>query len=215
MHPNTIGALRGLQTLIQLADKDDSGYYFPCVAIDDSPRFQWRGLMIDAARHFISFEEMKKNIDAMAAVKMNVLHWHLTDDEGFRIESKNFPLLHQKGSNNDYYSQAQLKELVSYAKDRGIIIVPEFDMPGHSQSWFAGYPEMASLPGPYRPGPRMQWQTEHPNPNAPKSTSIADIIANTVAPTFDPTNEKNLRFSGQVCWRDVGHLPVRLHAHRS
>ena len=187
---NTIGALRGLQTLVQLAAKDDLGYYFSCVAIDDSPRFKWRGLMIDVARHFISIEEMKKNVDAMAAVKMNVLHWHLTDDEGFRVESKLFPQLHLKGSNGDYYTQAQLKELVVYAKDRGIIIVPEFDMPGHSQSWFAGYPELASQPGPYHPGPRMQWQQEHPEVKVPPSKSILDIIANMVAPTFDPTNEK-------------------------
>jgi len=186
----TQGALQGLQTLIQLCDKDENGYYFPCVSIDDAPRFKWRGLMIDVARHFISLEEMKRNVDAMAAVKMNVLHWHLTDDEGFRVESKLFPLLHQKGSNGDYYTQAQLRELVTYAKDRGIIIVPEFDMPGHSQSWFAGYPELASQPGPYRPGPRTQWETEHPIPNKPPATSIMDIIANMVSPTFDPTNEK-------------------------
>src|SRR5581483_6851163 len=77
----TIGALYGLQTLLQLAEKDDNGFYFPCVYINDSPRFRWRGLMIDVARHFISMEEIKRNIDAMAAVKMNVLHWHLSDDE--------------------------------------------------------------------------------------------------------------------------------------
>ncbi|MDB4920207.1 beta-N-acetylhexosaminidase [Mucilaginibacter sp.] len=192
--PNTIGALRGLQTLLQLWDKDDKGYYFPCITIEDSPRFKWRGLMIDAARHFISFEEMKKNLDAMAAVKMNVLHWHLSDDEGFRVESKVFPKLQVNGSNGDYYTQAQLKELVGYAKDRGIIVVPEFDMPGHSQSWFAGYPELASQPGPYRPGSRGQWQKEHPRPNTPKTTSIADVIANLEAPTFDPTNEKVYAF---------------------
>lgn len=192
--PNTIGALRGLQTLMQLVDKDDNGYFSPFVNINDSPRFKWRGLMIDAARHFISFEEMKKNIDAMEAVKMNVLHWHLSDDEGFRVESKLFPKLQADGSNGDYYTQAQLKELVAYAKDRGIIVVPEFDMPGHAQSWFAGYPELASQPGPYRPGPRPQWQKEHPDPNIPKSTSIADMIANMEAPTFDPTNEKVYSF---------------------
>jgi hexosaminidase len=192
--PNTIGVLRGLQTLIQLLDKDDKGYYLSCVSIDDSPRFKWRGIMIDAARHFISVEEIKRNIDAMAAVKMNVLHWHLTDDEGFRVESKIFPLLQRNGSNGDYYTQEQLKDVVAYARDRGIIVVPEFDMPGHSQSWFAGYPELASLLGPYRPGPRTQWQNEHPNPNAPKSTSMADMIANMVSPTFDPTNEKVYAF---------------------
>ncbi|MGZ4000327.1 MAG: beta-N-acetylhexosaminidase, partial [Mucilaginibacter sp.] len=192
--PTTSGALHGLETLIQLCSKDESGYYFPCVSIDDSPRFKWRGLMIDVARHFIPFDVMIRNIDAMAAVKMNVLHWHLTDDEGFRVESKVYPLLHQNGSTGDYYTQAQLKELVKYAADRGIIIVPEFDMPGHAQSWFAGYPELASQPGPYRPGSRMQWQNEHPDPKRPTGNSIVDIIANMEAPTFDPTNEKVYKF---------------------
>ncbi|HTD97916.1 MAG TPA: family 20 glycosylhydrolase [Mucilaginibacter sp.] len=190
----TIGALRGLQTLLQLLAKDDNGYCFPAVAIDDSPRFKWRGLMIDVARHFISFDEMKKNIDAMAAVKMNVLHWHLSDDEGFRVESKMFPQLHAKGSNGDYYTQVQLKEMVAYAKDRGIIVVPEFDMPGHAQSWFAGFPELASQPGPYHPGNRMQWQKEHPEVKTPPANSIAEMIANMVSPTFDPTNEKVYAF---------------------
>jgi hexosaminidase len=192
--PNTIGALRGLQTLMQLCASDDQGYYFPCVSIMDTPRFQWRGLMIDVARHFISTDEIKRNLDAMAAVKMNVLHWHLTDDEGFRVESKLFPLLQARGSNGDYYTQAQLKEMVEYANERGIMIVPEFDMPGHSQSWFAGYPELASQPGPYRSGPRAQWQNEHPDPNRPKGNGIADMIANLEAPTFDATNEKVYAF---------------------
>jgi hexosaminidase len=188
--PNTIGALRGLQTLIQLCDLDDHGYYLPCVYITDTPRFQWRGLMIDVARHFISADEIKRNIDAMAAVKMNVLHWHLTDDEGFRVESKLFPLLQAKGSNGDFYTQAQLKEIVNYGAERGIMIVPEFDMPGHSQSWFAGYPELASQPGSYRPGPRAQWQNEHPDPKRPRGDGLADMVANLEAPTFDATNEK-------------------------
>ena len=192
--PNTIGALRGLQTLIQLCSSDDQGYYFPCVSITDAPRFQWRGLMIDVARHFISIDEIKRNIDAMAAVNMNVLHWHLSDDEGFRVESKLFPLLQAKGSNGDYYTQEQLKEMVKYAAERGIMIVPEFDLPGHSQSWFAGYPELASQPGPYRPGPRAQWQLEHPDPNRPTANGLADMIANLEAPTFDATNEKVYAF---------------------
>lgn len=192
----TQGALHGLQTILQLVDKDkdDGKFYLPVVAINDRPRFKWRGLMIDVARHFISLDEMKRNIDAMAAVKMNVLHWHLTDDEGFRVESKQFPLLHKLGSNGDYYTQAQLKEMVKYAADRGIMIVPEFDMPGHSQSWFAGYPELASLPGPYRPGPRTQWQNDHPDPSRPKTTSIADLINNMVSPTFNATDEKVYKF---------------------
>ena len=203
----TIGALRGLQTVIQLCNKDENGYYFPCVQIDDSPRFRWRGLMLDVARHFISYDEIKRNIDAMAALKMNVLHWHLTDDEGFRVESKAFPLLHQKGANGDYYSQAQLKEIVKYAAERGIVVVPEFDMPGHAQTWFAGYPELASQPGPYRPGQRMQWQKEHPEIKTPPVTSIADIVANMVAPTFDPTNEKVYEFLDKFIGEMSGIFP--------
>lgn len=192
--PTTAGALHGLQTILQLTYKEGGAFYLPMVTINDAPRFKWRGLMIDVARHFISLEEMKRHIDAMAAVKMNVLHWHLTDDEGFRVESKQFPLLHELGSNGDYYTQAQLKELVKYAADRGVMIVPEFDMPGHAQSWFAGYPQLASQPGPYRPGPRTQWQNEHPDPNRPKINSILDLINNMVSPTFDPTNEEVYKF---------------------
>jgi hexosaminidase len=191
---NTIGALRGLQTLIQLCALDGEGYFFPCVSITDVPRFQWRGLMIDVARHFISADEIKRNLDAMATVKMNVLHWHLSDDEGFRVESKLFPMLQAKGSNGDYYTQAQLKEVVQYAADRGIIIVPEFDMPGHSQSWFAGYPEFASRPGPYRPGPRSQWMNEHPDPKRPKTSGPASVVNDLEGATFDATNEKVYKF---------------------
>lgn len=203
----TIGALHGLQTVIQLCDKDENGYYFPRVQIDDSPRFKWRGLMLDVARHFVSYDEIKRNIDAMAAVKLNVLHWHLTDDEGFRVESRVFPLLHQKGSNGDYYTQAQLKEIVKYAAERGIVVVPEFDMPGHAQSWFAGYPELASQPGPYHPGQRTQWQKEHPEIKTPPVTSIADIVANMVAPTFDPTNEKVYEFLDKFIGEMSGIFP--------
>jgi hexosaminidase len=125
----------------------------PPVAIQDNPRFQWRGLMIDVSRHFIPVDVLKRNIEAMAAVKMNVLHLHLTDNEGFRVESKVFPQLHIKGSNGEYYTQAQIKELVAFAEEREIIIVPEFDMPGHTKSWFAGQPQLSSAVLPYEPGP--------------------------------------------------------------
>jgi hexosaminidase len=149
-----LGALHGLETLLQLLTKNKNGeFYFPLVSIHDAPRFSWRGLMIDVSRHFSPVDVLKRNIDAMAAVKMNVLHLHLTDNEGFRVESKMFPQLHMKGSNGDYYTQAQIKDLISFAEERGIIIVPEFDMPGHTKSWFAGYPQLASGPGPYEPWP--------------------------------------------------------------
>jgi hexosaminidase len=147
---NPLGAMHGLETFLQLVEITPTGFAAPAVHIEDSPRFPWRGLSIDVSRHFISLEVLKRNIDAMAAVKMNVLHLHLSDDQGFRVESKKFPRLTQMGSDDLYYTQAEIRDLVAYARDRGIRVVPEFDMPGHSTSWFVGYPELASAPGPYQ-----------------------------------------------------------------
>ena len=154
--PTVVGALRGLETLLQLLDADRNGYFFPGVQIEDQPRFPWRGLLIDVSRHFAPVEVLKRNLDAMAAVKLNVFHWHLTEDQGFRVESKKFPKLHQLGSDGNYYTQDQIRDIIAYARDRGIRVMPEFDIPGHSTSWLVGHPELGSAPGPYtierRPG---------------------------------------------------------------
>jgi hexosaminidase len=85
----------------------------------------------------------------MAAVKMNILHLHISEDQGFRIESKAFPKLHELGSDGFYFTQEEIKTIIKYADDRGIRVMPEFDIPGHSTAWFVGYPELASAPGPY------------------------------------------------------------------
>lgn len=154
--PTVVGVLRGLETFLQLLDGDRDGYFIPAVSIQDQPRFRWRGLLIDVGRHFEPVEVIKRNLDAMAAVKLNVFHWHLTEDQGFRIESKKFPKLHQMGSDGLYYTQDQAREIINYARERGIRVVPEFDIPGHATSWLVGYPELGSAPGPYsierRPG---------------------------------------------------------------
>ncbi len=154
--PTVVGALRGLETVLQLLDSDRRGYFLPGVKIQDQPRFPWRGLMIDVARHFHPVETLKRNLDAMAALKMNVFHWHLTEDQGFRVESKKYPKLHQLGSDGNYFTQEQIKEVIAYARERGIRVVPEFDIPGHATSWLVGHPELGSAPGPYtierRPG---------------------------------------------------------------
>lgn len=147
--PTVLGALRGLETFLQLVDGDRRGFFVPGVVIDDRPRFPWRGLMIDVARHWMPMEVLKRNIDGMAAVKLNVLHLHLTEDQGFRIESRKYPKLHQLGSDGLYFTQEQMREIVRYAADRGIRVVPEFDMPGHVTSWLVGHPELAGAPGPY------------------------------------------------------------------
>jgi hexosaminidase len=154
--PTVVGAMRGLETVLQLLDSDRRGYFLSGVKIQDQPRFPWRGLMIDVARHFHPVETLKRNLDGMAAMKMNVFHWHLSEDQGFRVESKKYPKLHQLGSDGNYYTHEQIKDVIAYARDRGIRVVPEFDIPGHSTSWLVGYPELGSAPGPYtierRPG---------------------------------------------------------------
>ncbi|HEX3102871.1 MAG TPA: family 20 glycosylhydrolase [Terriglobales bacterium] len=147
--PTTLGVMRGLQTFLQLVEMTPQGFAVPSVTIEDKPRFAWRGLMIDVGRHFMPVEVIKRNLDGMAAVKMNVFHWHLSENQGFRVESKRFPKLQEMGSDGMYYTQDQVRDVIAYAHDRGIRVVPEFDMPGHSTSWFVGYPDLASAPGPY------------------------------------------------------------------
>jgi hexosaminidase len=147
--PTTLGALHGLQTFLQLVVITPSGFAAPAVTIKDQPRFPWRGTLIDVSRHFIPIDVLKRNLDGMAAVKMNVLHWHLSDDQGFRAESKVFPKLTGMGSDEMFYTQAEIRDLITYAHDRGIRVVPEFDMPGHSRSWVIGYPDLAAGPGPF------------------------------------------------------------------
>lgn len=167
-----VGVLRGLETFLQLVTSDASGYYLPAVTIQDRPRFPWRGLHIDVSRHFEPVEVIKRQLDGMAEVKLNVLHWHLSDDQGFRIESKKYPKLHELGSDGQYYSQQQVKEIINYAAVRGIRVVPEFDIPGHSTAWFVGYPELASGPGPYE---------------IERNFGVFD-------PTFDPSNKRVYKF---------------------
>lgn len=139
-----VGAMHGLETLVQLVQPSGRDYVLPLVSIHDSPRFRWRGLMIDCGRHFEPMDVLKRSIDGMAAVKLNVFHWHLTEDQGFRIESKLYPRLTEIGSNGLYYTQQDAKDLVAYARARGIRVVPEFEMPGHSTAWQVAYPKLAS-----------------------------------------------------------------------
>jgi len=141
------GALHGLTTLVQLittstTDSTKGAWLLPQLTIDDKPRFSWRGLLIDSVRHFIPLNVLKRQLDGMAAAKFNVFHWHLTDDQGWRFESKRYPKLHQQASDNLFYSQAEIKELVHYASLLGIRVVPEFDVPGHASAIAVAYPEL-------------------------------------------------------------------------
>jgi hexosaminidase len=148
------GAIHGLATFAQLIEPGPDGFQVSGVHIEDRPRFPWRGLMLDVCRHWMPVEVVKRNLEAMASVKLNVMHWHLSEDDGFRVESKRYPRLHQMGSNGNYYTQEQIRDVVAYAHGLGIRVIPEFDMPGHSTAWFAGYPELASSAGPFVPTDR-------------------------------------------------------------
>jgi hexosaminidase len=181
---NVLGALHGLQTFLQLIEPTAAGFAVPVITIQDQPRFRWRGLLIDVGRHFIPIEVLKRNLDGMAAVKLNVLHLHLSDDEGFRVESKRFPKLHERGSEGQYYTQGEIRDFVAYARDRGIRVVPEFDMPAHSRSWMVGYPELASGPGPYKAG------------------RIADVDN-----AMDPTREGTYKFLDKFIGEMAGLFP--------
>jgi len=144
-----LGALRGLATFLELIELTPQGFSVPALSIDDAPRFPWRGLSLDCSRHFVPLPDLRRTLEGMSLVKLNVFHWHLSDDQGFRVESKRFPKLQELGSDGLYYTQNQVRGLIDYAYSLGIRVVPEFDMPGHTTSWFVGYPELASAPGPY------------------------------------------------------------------
>jgi hexosaminidase len=163
------GLFYGIQTLIQLMPLERAATVkLPCLQVEDYPRFGYRGLMLDVCRHFFSVEMVKKYIDLMAAYKLNTFHWHLTDDQGWRIEIKKYPKLTQIGSQRaqtvignyhdrtpqqfdntpygGYYTQDQIRDVVKYAADRYINIVPEIEMPGHSEAALAAYPELSCDP---------------------------------------------------------------------
>jgi len=159
------GALYGFMTIIQLCLGNDN---FNAVIVNDAPKYAWRGFMLDCSRHFWPMEKLKQILDYMASIKMNVFHWHLADDQGWRIEIKNYPLLTEKGAVRKgttryvtqmrdkektydegeygrglFYSQEDAKEIVAYAAARNIMVVPEIDVPGHSSAAIACYPELS------------------------------------------------------------------------
>ena len=165
---NTKGLFYGLQTFRQLITSQNNTLVIPFVEIADSPKFLWRALMLDEGRYFKGKKEVKKLLDEMARLKMNTFHWHLTDDQGWRIEIKKYPLLTKIGGKRDstqignwnsniydgkvhegFYTQEEIKEIIDYAAKRQITIVPEIEMPGHSEEVLATYPELSCSGKPY------------------------------------------------------------------
>lgn len=186
------GVLHGLATLLQLMQKTPQGPAFADAVIDDAPRFPWRGIMIDVSRHFMSVDSVERQLDAMEMTKLNVLHWHLSDGTGFRVESRLYPKLQDVGGHNQYYTQAQIRTVVSYAADRGIRIVPEFDIPGHSLSLLQAYPGLAAQ----QPVPMTKnWKSSCATTSVAgetRTTCSQHLNLNTAA--LDPTQPDVLHF---------------------
>lgn len=173
--PSSAGLFLGLQTLRQLIEQSDPAHGIGFVTIVDAPRFRWRGLHLDVGRHLFPVDHIKRQIDLMARYKFNVLHWHLTEDQGWRLEIKRYPKLTEVGAwrkqtaifqhdgkihydgkrYGGFYTQEQAREIVAYARQRHITVVPEIEMPGHTVAALAAYPELACTPGPFEV--RVDW----------------------------------------------------------
>lgn len=188
-----LGALHGLETLLQLLRNTNKSFYFPNSQISDFPRFTWRGLMIDASRHFQPVDVIKRNLDGMAAMKMNVFHWHLVDDQGWRIEMKKHPKLIELASDGMYYTQEEIKNIVKYADERGILIVPEIDVPGHGTAILTAYPEIGS---------KVITLTGGTSEKNIQETAIEtyglERNAGIFTPTLDPSNPKTYQILSEI-----------------
>lgn len=183
--PNELGILHGIQTLLQLVDRTQ--HSIPAVEIHDQPRFAWRGLLIDSVRHFMPLDTIKRQLRGMASAKLNVLHWHLTDDQGWRFESLAYPKLHQLASDGLYYTRQQIREVVAYAALLGIRVVPEFDVPGHASAIAVAYPELISDSQQY--SMQRHWGVFEPllDPSNPQVYDFIETIVAELAELFpDP-----------------------------
>ncbi|MGQ1788227.1 family 20 glycosylhydrolase [Saccharicrinis sp. GN24d3] len=195
------GAFYGLMTILQLLPPEIEStsvvngmdWYMPCVKITDGPRFVWRGMHLDVCRHFVPVEFIKKQLDVMALFKMNTFHWHLTEDQGWRIEIKKYPKLtvegaiRTEGEGNKYggfYTQEEVKEIVAYAKKRFINVVPEIELPGHSLGAITAYPDLSCTGGPFKI--RNIWGVEPDVYCAGKEEvfSFLEDVINEVIPLF-------------------------------
>lgn len=184
---NQYGVLRGLASLSQLIFSAEKPRELTNLVITDAPTYPWRGLLFDSVRHFLPIEDVKRTLRGLASAKFNVFHWHLTDDQGWRIALNSYPKLHQQASDGLYYSQAQIKDVVAYAAMLGIRVVPEFDVPGHASSIVMAYPELGS--GTTLTELERRWGVFKPllDPSNPKVYKFVDEIVAELAGLFpDP-----------------------------
>ena len=220
------GIFYGLQTLLQLpVTKNESSIAIPCVAVADAPRFAWRGNMLDVSRHFFSVAEVKTQLDILAKYKLNVFHWHLSDDQGWRVEIKKHPILTQMGAwriddedgeNWDYfktvtndpskklyggfYTQEEIKEIVSYAADRHITIVPEIDLPGHANAIIACYNHLNCTGKPFARD--MSKPFEFSDPLCLGNEASYTLVEDVLAEIFELFPGEYFHIGGDECKRE-------------
>ncbi|MCC2617306.1 beta-N-acetylhexosaminidase [Aestuariibacter halophilus] len=176
------GALHALQTLRQWVSLH--GSQLQRGSIDDAPRFAWRGLLLDSVRHFLPVETLKRQLRGMASAKLNVFHWHLTDDQGWRLPIDGYPRLHQFASDGQYYTHQQITDVVSYAASLGIRVMPEVDLPGHASALAVAYPALMSAPGPYNM--ERNWGVFEPllDPTNPDALTVVNAVLKQLAALF-------------------------------
>jgi hexosaminidase len=217
---NEAGVFYGVQTLLQLLPVEKSNALaIPFVNIEDYPRFQYRGLMLDVGRHFFDVAFVKRYIDYIALHKMNYFHWHLTEDQGWRIEIKRYPKLtsvgayrdgtiigHHPGTGNDstryggFYTQEQVKEVVAYAAKRYVTVVPEIEMPGHSSAALTAYPWLGCTGGPYMV--KQNWGV-HKDVFCAGNDSVFTFLQNVLDEVIPLFPSKYVHIGGDECPKDA------------
>ncbi len=224
------GVFYGVQTLLQLLPPEvgcnkpvhGMSWSIPCVHIEDYPRFVWRGMHLDVGRHFFSVNFVKKYLDLMAMYKLNVFHWHLTEDQGWRIEIKRYPLLTKVGAwrketmgdgvpEGGFYTQDQMRDVVAYAKERHIQVVPEIEMPGHSRGALAAYPQYSCVGAPLDVG--TMWGVEK-EVYCAGNDSAYEFIENILTEVFELFPSKYIHIGGDECpkdrWRQCPRCQARI-----
>ena len=210
------GLFYGVQTIRQLLD----GHALPGVHISDQPRFAWRGLLLDEGRHFFGKAFVKHTIDRLAYHKLNTLHWHLTDDQGWRIEIKKYPKLTEVGAWRDqtegdgqryggFYTQDDIRDIVAYAAARYVTIVPEIEMPGHSLAALASYPEFSCTGGPFKV--RTEWGVE-PNVYCAGNEAMFVFLQNVLDEVFTLFPSPYIHVGGDECPKTSWHACPKCQA---
>ena len=220
------GIFYAIQSLIQMMpiEPKQKNFSIPCALIEDSPRFKWRGVHLDVCRHLFPVAFIKKYIDVLAMYKMNTFHWHLTDDQGWRIEIKKYPKLTEIGSirketmgdgkpYGGFYTQDEIREVVAYAKENFITVVPEIEMPGHALAAITAYPEFSCTGGPFEVG--TKWGV-YDDVYCAGNDKVFDFLEDVLAEVMDLFPSEYIHIGGDECpkerWKECAKCQARIKA---